>query len=360
MQKSLKENKQTRRILCNRLQFLFIDEFQDANNSQFRIFERIIKGGKTAIYAVGDPEQYIFGWASKIRSFENIAINKFKEKAEVETNDENHRSCDEIVKFISQFHCEINQESESGSAAHGGVYFIHGTDLDSIIQSYRDITGILEGDKPPVKSYVSYANKTLEDAAERWGLKPVSNESAKRLRPIDEALGIVSAVVGKNGKQICERYKLDRMELRKKGLCLVQAIREGKVENGDDLESFIENDLGLRIDRAAQRIKSKDMMRRLSNDGSLDDTVCMWDMYSSIHKAKGLQADAVLAVAESKSQLEKWLMTDKRARREEPSDMCRIGYVAFSRAKTILCIACLEKIDNGLEKTIERLGISKR
>jgi len=92
----------------------------------------------------------------------------------------------------------------------------------------------------------------------------------------------------------------------------------------------------------------------------MDNTSCECEMYSTIHKAKGLQADAVLAIAENTNRLEKWLMTDKIARFEEKTDMCRIGYVAFSRAKTILCIACLGKIDKTFEKELERLGVSKK
>ncbi|MFX0201389.1 MAG: UvrD-helicase domain-containing protein [Candidatus Hodarchaeota archaeon] len=359
--KILEDSKQVRTIVCNRLQYLFIDEFQDANNSQLKIFQKIMKGGKTDIYAVGDPEQYIFGWSSKIKSFDKIAINKFKDNAKVETNDKNQRSCDEIVRFINQFHCEIDQVSEKGSDTRGGVYFISGTDLDNIIRSYRDITKILEGrNLSVVKYYLSYANKTLEKVAGKWGLIPVSNESTKALRLIDESLKVISSVIGINGKQICEIYKLDRIGLRKKGLHLLKAIREGKIRNGEDVEVFIKNNLRLRVSRGLPRNKVEDKLKRMSCYESIDDTICERDMYSTIHKAKGLQADAVLVVAENKGQLEKWLMTDKKARCKEKTDRCRIGYVAFSRAKTILCIACLGKIDKSLEQKLERLGVSKK
>lgn len=361
--KILESSKPARKILCNRLQYLFIDEFQDANNSQLKIFEKIMKGGVTAIYAVGDPEQYIFRFTDTIKSwsYEKIAINKFKKNAEVRRNKKNHRSCDEIVRFTKQFHCEIVQKSENGSDKRGGVYFISGTDLDNIIRSYRDITKILEGGNlSVVKYYLSYANKTLEKVAGKWGLIPVSNESTKGLRLIDESLKVISSVVGKNGKQICEMYKLDRIGLRKKGLHLLKAIREGKVKNGEDVEVFIKNNLRLRVSRGLPRIKVEDKLKRLNCYESIDDTICEFDMYSTIHKAKGLQADAVLAIAENTNRLEKWLMTDKKARFEEKTDMCRIGYVAFSRAKTILCIACLGKIDKAFEKELERLGVSKK
>ena len=359
--KILEDNKHARKILCNRLQYLFIDEFQDANNSQLKIFEKIIKGGKTSIYAVGDPEQYIFGWLSKIKSFDNIAINKFRDNAEVKPNKNNHRSCDEIVRFINHFHCEIVQKSEKGSDKRGGVYFISETDLDNIVEAYRDITKILEGGNlSVVKYYLSYANKTLEKVARKWGLIPVSNDSVKGLRLIDESLNVISSIVGANGKQICEVYQLDRIGLRKKALYLLEAIRKGNVKDGEDIVGFIKNNLGLRVSRGLPRNKVEDKLIRLSGYEPKVDKICEFEMYSTIHKAKGLEADAVLAVAEDKNKLEKWLMTDKKARHKEKTDMCRIGYVAFSRAKTILCIACLDKIDKAFERKMERLGISKR
>ncbi len=355
--KILEENKCAIKILCNRLQYLFIDEFQDSNNYQLKIFEKIMNEEKTSIYAVGDPEQYIFGWLSRIKSFDNIAINKFKEKAEVKPNKKNHRSCDEIVRFTNHFHCEIVQKSEKGSDKRSGVYFIRETDLDKIIKSYGDITKILEGGNiSVVKYFLSYANKTLEKVAGKWGLKPISNDSTTDLKLINEALNVISSVVGINGKQICEMYNLDRIGLRKKGFYLVKAIREGKVKNGEDTVGFIKDNLKLRISRGVPRSRFDDKLYRLNFYESMDDKICECDRYSTIHKAKGLEADAVLAVAENKKQLEKWLMTDKEARRKEKTDMCRIGYVAFSRAKTILCIACLEKIDKQIEKKIEQLG----
>lgn len=38
-------------------------------------------------------------------------------------------------------------------------------------------------------------------------------------------------------------------------------------------------------------------------------------------------------------------------------DFFRLGYVAFSRARELLCIACLEKIDDSLLSKIRSLNI---
>jgi len=68
------------------------------------------------------------------------------------------------------------------------------------------------------------------------------------------------------------------------------------------------------------------------------------NQYSTIHKAKGLDADAVLVVAEKYEHFLKWFETDPKERYADKSDQCRLGFVGFSRAKELLCIACLQDI----------------
>lgn len=52
----------------------------------------------------------------------------------------------------------------------------------------------------------------------------------------------------------------------------------------------------------------------------------------SIHNAKGQEAESVLVLAESKSQLDEWLALNNE------TEEARVGYVAFSRARSLLCV----------------------
>lgn len=52
----------------------------------------------------------------------------------------------------------------------------------------------------------------------------------------------------------------------------------------------------------------------------------------SIHNAKGQEAECVLVLAESKSQLDEWLAQNNE------TEEARVGYVAFSRARKLLCV----------------------
>ena len=60
------------------------------------------------------------------------------------------------------------------------------------------------------------------------------------------------------------------------------------------------------------------------------------DSFRTIHKAKGIQREAVLVFARNPSEFESWLFPPDISHDESS----RRGYVAFSRARKILCICC--------------------
>ncbi|MCM3044071.1 ATP-binding domain-containing protein [Bacillus altitudinis] len=51
----------------------------------------------------------------------------------------------------------------------------------------------------------------------------------------------------------------------------------------------------------------------------------------SIHNSKGQEAECILVLAETKSQLDEWLELNE-------TEEARVGYVAFSRARKLLCV----------------------
>lgn len=344
-----------RDVVCNRLQYLFIDEFQDANNYQYRIIDAIRKGRKTLIYAVGDPEQYIFGYTSKTKDYANIAINKFrKDSRQSCDNKENLRSCRKIVKFLNNFHTEIQQEAIKEGGKDSGVYFITNSELDSIVAKYRQITRI-DGKKTK-RYYLSYQNKTFGNHAKRYGLTIVSNDAIRPTGILNESIKLISAIVGLNQKQICKKYGLEDVKYRTLGIKLARAINRNKITDEKELSEFVENDLNLKIENK-NPVKIKDQFNKCKNFFRQNEPSSNLHQYSSIHKAKGLEANAVLVVAENRNRLRKWLTTDKKERHKDKIDECRIGFVGFSRAEEFLCIACLEKIDGELKNKLFKLGV---
>ena len=74
-----------------------------------------------------------------------------------------------------------------------------------------------------------------------------------------------------------------------------------------------------------------------------------------------MESEAVLAIAKTEEELLLWIETDNTIREakgdNEKTDYPRLGYVAFSRAERLLCIACLEKVSDITLKKLEMLGV---
>jgi len=356
---ALMENHRVKNVVCNRIQYLFIDEFQDVDTRQIKVFDAIRKGRRTTIYAVGDPEQYIMGFTYQRRpgrgpKFENIPMKRFV--AVRSTNDQNRRAYAEIVDFTNHFHTKITQTPTKGRSEVAGVFFITDTDMDAIIGKYRQLTQVLEVDRETVTwLYLGKENRTFEGYVDTYGLTPVSNDSVEIGGLQSESLMLISAVVGLTQKKIREKYDLDHVGLRKLGMRLIKSVRQRKLTE-EELLSFVQDTLGLEPDSESVGLRTR--LDRLATRVSCDAPgPGASHQYSTIHKAKGLEADAVLVVAKSENELTKWLMTDNEERRNDESDTCRIGFVGFSRVKQILCIACKQRISEELENKLRTLGV---
>lgn len=345
--------------VCNRLQFLFIDEFQDVDTIQFEIFDRIRKSNKTNIYAVGDPEQYIMGYTYQGKSkpsFANIPINRFV--AERKPKIENYRASSEIVTFTNQFHFQIKQKSIKGSDPQANIYFIAKNSLTDIISIYQNLcASITCKEGKPLHFYLSFENKAFEDVSTNFNLIPLQIQNITLKTAFNEALDLICNLVGLTKKQISENYGVEPLEIRKMGIRLLDAITRKEVSDKESLTKFVQDKLKMQL-TTEYDLSGKDLLRSLILMMQNDQNILANHQYSSIHKAKGLEADTVLVVARNKNELTHWLMTDKDARATDNSDSCRVGYVAFTRTKTLLCIACLEPIDEDTTKMLNQLGIS--
>jgi hypothetical protein len=94
-----------------------------------------------------------------------------------------------------------------------------------------------------------------------------------------------------------------------------------------------------RLGRLDCRGKSKDIAASCRTEEELRSVIrpsVIGDNFRTIHKAKGIQREGVLVFAEDSDEVERWLFSSRIAEDESS----RRGYVAFSRARKILCIAC--------------------
>lgn len=356
----LMEEPRIRDIVCNRIQFLFMDEFQDTDTSQFKIFDMIRKGKKTKMYSVGDPEQYILGFTYgnrglEIPKFDKIPINRFKLFCEQCHLDINRRSCKQIVDFTNQFHTSIKQVSDVGLTKHGGVFFVEHTDLKIVLSKFIEMTDdCLKSYKEPRRFFLGYENKTFDGYIETYGLIPISNEQNGQKSLLAESLELISSATQLSRKEIREKNGYKEVELRKLGVRLIKAIMAERIVTEEELFRFITDELRITcingdvsVDAALRRLQTLHKRRIESS--------C--NFYSSIHKAKGLEAECVLVVAKSMNELEKWIETEFEERCKDKMDTCRIGFVGFTRAKQILCIACKQSINSVIKKQMVKMGV---
>ena len=336
--------------ISNRLQFIFVDEYQDANIAQHEIFKSIILKGKTDyFYCVGDCEQYIYGFTyyyknMKQPKFNKIPIKEFENDKNIikETIKENYRSSDKIVKFLNNFSL-IEQIAQKKYSKEIPVYFIEETKIEKIVSHFKELCeqyGI--GDQ--TKFYLSYSSSTFDNLI----LSEVNKITNKRVRNnaiLAEILRYISSILGVSQKKLCEFKNISQIEFRKIGCKILEIIKKQPDISQKEINNTIASIFEMKIEKLCD---GKDLIEKINSH--FENKKIVNDYFTTIHKAKGLEAEAVLAVAETNTKFEKWLETNRDLRETDNTDQCRIGFVAFSRAKQLLCLACCNDLGSMKEK----------
>lgn len=343
----------------NRLQFLFVDEFQDANNQQYKVFDEIRKSKMTNIYKVGDAEQFISNFSAGFKDFSKIPIVQHKTKYEVTEKKDNNRCSSQITTFINNFNTQLQQEARFSTIERNGVFFISQTDLQQITTTYREETETWKNEPDFKRFYLAYENKTFDAIS---GLIKISNQSKKNHHLLSEVILIITKIVGLSIKQICEEYNINFVQLR------TYAIKLWKqdFENFNEFKTYFEQYLALHISKE-ENFDAEKFYNELQALKIIPNDQLQTEYTTSIHKSKGLEATCVLVVSTSNNELDKWLENNhtcrvaiqySKANKEKAfEDDYRLGFVAFSRAKMALYIACLEELNNSNKKKIDSLGV---
>ncbi|MDC6361625.1 MULTISPECIES: UvrD-helicase domain-containing protein [Flavobacteriaceae] len=355
-------NKRIKEIIGYRIQYLFVDEFQDTNNKIFGIIEGLRKQKQTIIYCVGDPEQYIQSFDSSIKKFNNLPILKASRNSQYITtlNKSNRRSAQPIVDFLNNFSQrrygdETFEQERVNSITGEGVKFINvSADITKMLPSFFSICekhrisfeerGIIAKENHLVKKAIAALNGNY-----------ISPDKSINVSPINEIKDTLLAVLDTSQSLYCEKYKETPFELRVKCVKIVRAIRKGEITNENTFVKFITETLKL---QAKNRIPFKIDNLRMSIEAQKRTDALM---VSNIHRFKGLEVDAVLAVAKTENELNLWLETNVDVRDshndKNTSDYPRLGYVAFSRARKVLCISCIEPIGNKTKQKLSELNV---
>lgn len=344
----------------NRLQFLFVDEFQDSNNQQFKIFDEIRKSKKTKVYKVGDAEQFISNFSAGFKDFSKIPIVQHKAKYEVAVRKDNNRCSSQITNFINNFNTQLQQVSVKGEVENSGVFFINNTDLLGISNTFKKKTEIWEDEPDFKRFYLAFENKAFDTIP---SLIKISNDNKKNHHLLSEVILIITKIVGLNSKQICEKYNINTIQLR------TFAIKLWKSNFTDfgEFKTYFEQDLSLHIS-TEENFDAEKFFEELQTLKVIPNNKQQTEYTTTIHKSKGLEATCVLVVARDNNELEKWLENNhdnrvsiqysQKNKEKAFEDHYRLGFVAFSRAKVALYIACLEGLTELNKKKLERFDIS--
>lgn len=336
-------------ILSNRIQYLFIDEFQDTNNAIFEIVDTIRKKKKTKIYCVGDPEQFIQSFDLKSKIFSNIPILKTLEKTtfEITFNTENHRSTEKIVAFINNFNSRVvsgqtfKQISQTGIVGES-VKFIPAFGSMTNILPYFDQLCASAGINQKNRCVIAKKNDIVKRIVATLNDKYAPPGKHSVVTPIKSIIDTLLSALDMNQSGFCAAYKTNPLTLRKHAVAILKALQSQVIKDENTFGNFVVQNLGLTL-KSGIPVKVENI--RIYFQENVQTEV---HTVSNIHTIKGLEADAVLAVAKNEKELLLWIEKDRQIREtyrgKEETDYPRLGYVAFSRAKKLLCIACLEQI----------------
>ena len=360
--RELLKKKRVRELVAYRIQYLFIDEFQDTNIGALDIFEKLRKQNHTKVYAVGDPEQYVMGFTYRgvpRPEFSKIPFYRLQEKAERIELTKNHRSNADIVAFTKQFRNDLKQEAVKPQREEPSVLFVESVDLAEIVQIFQTQSADVEREGQYLERlYLAYENKQFDSVSEQFAITPIANSSRKAPTLPGDTLELIAMTIGRTPRKVRKDLQMTEMEWRKIGVTTLRKLGDTDFFV-DDLVKLVSDRLGpeYKVSNSRKQSIEKEMsaLKAVIAGGRI---ASHRECSSSIHKAKGLEADAVLVVAKTTAMLDKWLTTDGEIRNSDKNDTSRLGYVAFTRAREMLCIACLKTIDAVMKQRLRDLGVT--
>ncbi|MDK2586033.1 UvrD-helicase domain-containing protein [Romboutsia sedimentorum] len=353
-----KDNGQiVREKISKRIKYLFIDEYQDVCNSSFEIFEEIRKAKYTHIYCVGDPEQYIDNYRNKIKKYQNIPFLKTLNKPtqyRVIKQEDNYRSDKAIVSFINNFNCNLNQLSKNDIDNYP-VLFIENSGIEDIINESKEIEFSIYKDKEVSKFYIADENKLVNKLKAHIDIENASDEL-----DVSNGVSICSEYIKKisrlDSKVFMEKHNINIIELRILSMKIFKFLTINKDIN--IIKKFIDESTIINISKDInfKSVTDETINKIIAKQKKDKHTTC-----TTIHKSKGLEADMVLVVAKNNKELSKWLEIEKEKRYEDIShDVCRRGFVAFSRARELLVISCEEGINHDNKTILQNLNVIEK
>lgn len=367
--KTLSEDSDISKAISNRLQFLFVDEYQDIDKYGHNIVMSLLKRKNTEISLVGDPDQSIYRFRygqsqigeqapkdgkQPLREMIALCDGKKAEKKELLIN---HRSSKEIVDFANHYGTLTDQTAEKGNLCP--VMMVTDTSPTGIYSKFSDI-----GKKYDCKSYYILAkkNNTLERYSE---LINETNILEIKEYDLNQIIDSFVAASGLSRRKFIETYEFSRLQLRRIAVGTRIALEKKEISYADSpvfckklASDLYGKNIIFKRDTTPDE-KGKNIFYGFESSDGKDEVIKDDGIHClSIHKSKGLEADAVLVIAQNEKEFLKWLnMTDSNMKSDTDEDY-RLGYVAFTRARKVLLIACSDKVDiSKIKKSVKIVSV---
>ena len=338
--KELVSKASVRKALSNKLQFLFIDEYQDTYKWLHDIFMGIYKGNKTTFYAIGDPNQSIYGFsygssengARRPKEFKDFPLSQLRSSSDhYREIDINYRSSTEIVSLANKFNKSFEQKSYNGSFSP--VLAIDTNETSQILKLFHqrrlslklvDSVFFLSTDNKSLSPYFDSINNNLD------------SKSNTCIRTFEKC---VSQYIGLSITNTCLDNSISRIQFRSLAITLSKdsELNLNKIKSA--FKSKFNSDLIHLEQELAKPIP-------LLNDDSQNTRAL------TIHKSKGLEAESVLVLFKSNNHIKK-SFSQKHLMECPKDDDLRLIYVAITRAKKLLVIACREMLTEESKKLIK-------
>jgi DNA helicase-2/ATP-dependent DNA helicase PcrA len=391
----------TEALAC-RFQTIVVDEFQDTTDLQVEILNILHATGKTSFFIVGDPNQSIFSYAgSRPSLFANycqdhkflcLSCNEIAHPFRI-----NRRSSESILRFLNKYSTipegQIPGEQEWANDNSDVLLIVGGINRIVNIERFRLMTlkhffELMDGkgiDRNQNDSFgvFAYENKTVAILNQISQDESVIVRSNKydQIKQANKPLyrfinGLLTAIKHKQFGEWSDAYsrvndvltyhfygtsplfcKYDNIEIglnRQVWGVAIWKIMQGLSDNKDlsiyvwlqGVKVLISNSIILVGGRKSKKLGMLDCRASVKKPATLctvNDALLSIvrprlhiENFRTIHGAKGTQRDAVLIYACDAEELTSWLLCENI----DQSEKARIGYVGFSRAKKILCIAC--------------------
>lgn len=254
----------------------------------------------------------------------------------------NYRSTEEIVSFINQYATLEDQKTENGSVCK--IQYISSDKAEDIAAKFDKVCEIYQCE---TKLIVAKNNDTLQKFC-NFVLKGNVEEN-KKLKDSKCIQDFIISSSGLNYDAFMEAYDFSPFQLKKIVVGIRRILRKNPQLDILKIAAALSKKLyGKKIAFSDSNYFDDKGKIQNYNFSFIDDEEISADKkirLLTIHKSKGLEADGVLVIVENRKQFFKWLNMKRDDLKNEKDEEYRLGYVAFSRAKRVLALACLEKID---------------